>query len=341
MVQISPRLEVGNFTVVSFPLNENWFGNPVHSGLGLPTIARVELLRGIPAAVGTSAWLVASATVAAGDSAVLKATKVVTKAVVATAGTNYCVGDVLVTNNGTGPQPASFLVEAVNPNNGAVLAVKILNPGIFSVAPSTVTGGNGTSVVLTITTEQTRDSYKNVIATLQFAQLLNFAFADPLDDVELTVHGYDILGRKISEVITAGDGDESVSSVKAFKSVYSITNTGAVDLVTLTVDYSGKFGMPILVKPTTSVSGNQYTASGINYVYTAAVGDTIILGVKTNPATATSGDPLGSYTLGVAADGTTVTVITADLPWNYLNNCGNESTINPSFVFGVTPYSAW
>ncbi len=74
-------------------------------------------------------------------------------ATVASGGAAYVVGDVLTIAGGTGTA-ATVRVTAVAPTTGAVTAVRVLNVGLYSVAPSTpnsATGGTGTTVSLTIT----------------------------------------------------------------------------------------------------------------------------------------------------------------------------------------------
>lgn len=335
MSHSSQRWDLGSFTSVGIPLYNNYFGtSKTHHALGLPTVSDVALFDGTPEPTTTNA-LAVSQTLASTVNAVFLATKPVTGVVVATAGTGYAVGDILSSSNGTKKSSAAtFLVTQVD-GAGGVVGVSILNPGIFSAGPTTVTGGNGSSAVLTMTVTQTVDILGNTIYVLDYARQITFGFASA-PTTTLTVKGYDILGRKISETISVTATDTTAHTVKTYSSIFSVTSSSVTSLTTFVVGYNTVFGLPVCIRSASSVLP-LVASSGVN----AIDGGTTTVGVTTNPATATSGDPLGTYTPSYTPDAAKELLITFKMPYNYYNCSGNEATINPIWISGVQPFTAW
>ena len=108
-----------------------------------------------------------------------------------------------------------------------------------------------------------------------------------------TVSGYDAYGFPMSEAITA-NGATTVSGVKAFKYISSVTPVGTVG-ASVTVGTGDVFGFPIFSASFYDVqifwNANLITATT---GYTAGVGTT---------ATTTTGDVRGTYAVQSASDG--------------------------------------
>jgi hypothetical protein len=134
----------------------------------------------------------------------------------------------------------------------------------------------------------------------------------------LTINGYDYLGQPISEAFTLA-GATPVVGVKAFKS-FRNASFPVVGAVTLNVGTGAKLGLPYK-----ALRVQFETANG---VFTAA--GTLTAPVLTDPATAVSGDPRGTYTPTTTPNGVitagviTGTAITAVFDMvNDVNAAGN------------------
>ena len=145
--------------------------------------------------------------------------------------------------------------------------------------------------------------------------------------VTLTVKGWDVYGIPLTETITL-NGTTVVNGKKAFKSIQSVT-TGVASLV-------GNVSVG-----TTDTLGIAVRADSFSYlsVWVADAGITANTGFTkadlTSPATATSGDVRGTYTLQTAADGTKRAVIWVD-PSQYQWEI--ESNIVPAPLFGSAQF---
>jgi hypothetical protein len=115
------------------------------------------------------------------------------------------------------------------------------------------------------------------------------------DTAVYTVLGYDIYGYPMSEAITA-NGASTVSGKKAFKYIASVTPVGTVG-ATASVGTGDVYGFP-LISDTFQDVQISWSATAI----TASTG--YLAGVKTNPATTTTGDVRGTYAVQSASDGT-------------------------------------
>ena len=120
----------------------------------------------------------------------------------------------------------------------------------------------------------------------------------------VTVNGKDYLGQGMSETIAA-----STAGNKAFKWIDSITPafTGAVS-----VGFGTKLGLPYRMSNIIEEVANGAEAS---------IG-TFVAGVLTDPQTATTGDPRGTYIPSTALNGTN-RIMGKFMPYNVLNANGN------------------
>ena len=127
----------------------------------------------------------------------------------------------------------------------------------------------------------------------------------------LTVDGWDYLGQAMSENITY-NGATPVQGKKAFKYLRQITWT-LVAATTLNVGFSTGLGLPYkAIKVYTEEASS---------VPVGTVG-TLTAGILTDPATATTGDPRGTWVSTTAMDGVTVLTATFDFA-NDVNAAGN------------------
>jgi len=115
-------------------------------------------------------------------------------------------------------------------------------------------------------------------------------------DVIIEVHGRDYLGQAMVEQITVtnADGTSAVVGDKAFYWVDKLVHDGgAGNAVTISVGFGTKLGMPYASQVVEYTLRNQVeTTSGTFVAFDA-----------TDPATATSGDPRGTYIPNAAANG--------------------------------------
>lgn len=100
----------------------------------------------------------------------------------------------------------------------------------------------------------------------------------------VVVHGRDYLGQPVSESFT-GNGTTPVAGKKAFASVERITST-VVAATTIDVGYGNVFGLPF--------KGEALIQENVDDAVTGSAG-TFVSAVLTDPQTATTGDPRGTY----------------------------------------------
>ena len=110
------------------------------------------------------------------------------------------------------------------------------------------------------------------------------------------IKGYDLYGVPMSQLLTVGAGASTGTTTKAFKFVTSVVPQ-FTDAHNYSVGDSDTFGLPLFsskVAYTTFYWNSAIVTS--NAGYTA--------GVTTSPATTTTGDTRGTYTVQTASDGT-------------------------------------
>lgn len=126
----------------------------------------------------------------------------------------------------------------------------------------------------------------------------------------VTVHGNDYLGQRVSETLTL-NGTTPVVGLKAFKYISRIAY-GATASRTINVGTGAALGLPY--RTATVLAEKLNSAAG-------TVG-TLAAAVLTDPATAITGDPRGTYTPNATVNGTNRIAITA-LVDNFVNPAGN------------------
>lgn len=126
----------------------------------------------------------------------------------------------------------------------------------------------------------------------------------------VTINGKDYLGQPMSETLTL-NGATPVVGRKAFKWIDSVVN-GVTAATTINLGFGGKLGLPYRMAQVLSESAN---GAG------AAVG-TLVAPDLTDPQTATTLDPRGTYTPTTALNGTN-RILASFVPYNVLNANGN------------------
>lgn len=141
----------------------------------------------------------------------------------------------------------------------------------------------------------------------------------------ITVKGYDQYGEAMTQTL-AGAATGTVTTTKAFKSIYSVTSS-ANFAGTITVGTSDTFGMPVAVVDVDYIINAKWNAT------LAANAGTFVAAVATT-ASATTGDVRGTYTpAGTASNGTRRLVVSIAL--SDLNIGGTNQTTTTQTTVGV------
>lgn len=141
----------------------------------------------------------------------------------------------------------------------------------------------------------------------------------------LTVVGYDGYGQPQTETITLAAGANTVNSLKTYKYITSIT-PGYTDTFNVSVNTTDMFGLPLF-----SAYFEELLIWDAGALITANTG--WVAGVTTSPATKTTGDVRGTYTLQTASNSSRRTVI-YQMPSFYEMGATPDS---PAKLYGVTP----
>lgn len=132
--------------------------------------------------------------------------------------------------------------------------------------------------------------------TDDFGRCVGVYSAGNLSARTFTVNGLDVWGQPMTENI-AGPNNTTTAGVKAFWRVLSVTVDGAVG-TNVEVGTIDVFGLPLRLSNLSQV---------VRVGWNATLADnaaTVVVGVTTSPATATTGDVRGTVTPSNAADGT-------------------------------------
>src|SRR5262245_8959174 len=114
----------------------------------------------------------------------------------------------------------------------------------------------------------------------------------------LTVNGYDYLGQRVQETITA-NGTTPVNGVKAWQWIDNVVCGASADTVSINVGYNSVFGLPYTFQTLVYESKNYNPAANAGAITNALAEGTA--------ATATNADPRGLYTPAtVLPDGTNI-----------------------------------
>lgn len=160
-----------------------------------------------------------------------------------------------------------------------------------TVASTTITGATGTSGIPYVPFGQNL-AVRAYSPRCMIGRNVRITTASG-DTAVYTVVGYDVYGYPMSEAITA-NGATTVSGVKAFKYIASVTPVGTVG-ATITVGTGDVYGFPLFSNSFYDVEIAWNAASIVATTgYTAGVATT---------ATTTTGDVRGTYAVQSASDG--------------------------------------
>lgn len=127
----------------------------------------------------------------------------------------------------------------------------------------------------------------------------------------VTIHGWDYLGQPMSESFTL-NGTNAVVGVKAFKHLRRIV-AGTTSSTTVDIGTTDKLGLPYRTVKVLSEEANEETVASLGTLVTAE---------NTDPQTATTADPRGTYDPQTTLNGSTRLSITV-LTNRYVNAAGN------------------
>lgn len=151
------------------------------------------------------------------------------------------------------------------------------------------------------------------------------ASGTPNATVTCTVTGKDYLGQTMTESFTIASGATTGTGLKAFKTVTSIAHDGnASAAVTGTAGFGDVLGLPYKTIKVLSEEADGAIEGTLG---------TLVTPVLTDPQTATTGDPRGTYNPQTTLDGSTEITITAIFD-NSTNSSGNGG------FFGISHYHA-
>ena len=122
------------------------------------------------------------------------------------------------------------------------------------------------------------------------------------------ISGFDQYGQPMSQLIAAPT-TSTVATLKAFKTVTSVTNANATAGTNgLTVGFNNTLGMPVAVTDIVYIQSVKWAST------LADNAGTPVVAVATSPATTATGDVRGTYALSSVADGSKRLVMTIATP---------------------------
>lgn len=187
---------------------------------------------------------------------------------------------------------------------GASLGVPMSSRVVYDVVPAAIVANclvtsaivNGAATLTAGTSTTTTTISGNTVIKLDVPRCISITgTAGGVTAVPFTIVGYDLYGQPMTEVITGPAATATVTTLKSFAYVRSITSTGTTTAA-VTVGTSDTLGLPYRVDSFGYVNIFYNTAwVTANTGFTAAV--------TTDPATTTTGDVRGKYALQSASDG--------------------------------------
>lgn len=229
-------------------------------------------------------------------------------------GTPASTGDPAPMERGVGPMGRVYVFDVVPLTLQAAGLASSQNPG--SGASFTLTAGTGVTSRLRAdgVTEYVLDTPRCVTVTAAGANTATY-----------TITGYDQYGQRMTQTIAA-PSTSTVATLKAFKTVISVTNANATAGTNgLTVGFNDTLGLPVAISAIIYIQSVKWDVALADNAGTATAAD------ATSPATASTGDVRGTYAPSSAANGTKRLVMTIAVPGIA---CGPNAT--RVGAFGVT-----
>lgn len=191
-------------------------------------------------------------------------------------------------NQGVGPAGRIFFLNIVpatlGTTNVAALAAPTANTAMTLAAGAGVTVGTAP------------DGSGATVYQFDVARSVSLTSGSNVSAVNFLVVGYDMYGQKLSQLMTGPNGN-TVNSLKAFKSILSITPQGT-SASTVSAGTSDVFGLPWVVKDAVYIVSAKWNNT------LAANAGTLVTADTTNPATNLTGDVRGTFAqAGAASNG--------------------------------------
>jgi len=221
-------------------------------------------------------------------------------------GTPNSVGDPSPMATGVGPMGRVYIFDVVPVTLGTALLATSQNP--LSGAAFTLTAGAGVTSRIRAdgTTELVLDTPRAVTVTATGANTATYI-----------IRGFDVYGQPMSQLIAA-PSTSTVATLKAFKTVTSVTNANATAGTNgLTVGFNDTLGLPVAVSAIIYVQAVKWDVALLDNAGTVVVAD------ATSPATTATGDVRGTYLPSTASNGTRRLVMTIAVPGI---GCGPNAT---------------
>lgn len=169
------------------------------------------------------------------------------------------------------------------------------------------------------------DGSQRTVYQLDVPRSVSLSSASNFSAMNFTITAFDAYGRLETNTI-AGPNGNTVLSTKAFKSVLSIVPSATEAVNSVRAGYGDKFGLPFAI----------YDAGYLARVgWAGALAEdagTFVAGDATDPATASTTDPRGTYVPTSAADGARRLVIGMHLTEA---QCGPSATM--AAQIGIAP----
>lgn len=219
---------------------------------------------------------------------------------------------------GVGPMGRIFYYNIVpltlQTANAAVLAALTIS------VPMTLAAGTGATAGLA------PDGSGRTVIIFDVPRAVSLTSTSNLSGLNVTVVGFDYRGN-LNTSTRAGPNNNTVNTLKAFKSVLSVTPS-ATNAGTMSVGSSDIFGLPVVVADAGYITQAKWDNT------LAANAGTLVVADATSPATAATGDVRGTYAQsGNASNGSRRLVLGIHLD---STQCG--SSMQPAKVIGVTPF---
>lgn len=217
---------------------------------------------------------------------------------------------------GTGPL-GRIVFRNIVPAALAVANVAVLQAMTAAVA-LTLAAGAG------ITAGTAPDGTGAVVYTLDVARSVSLTSVSDLSAITFTVLGYDEYGQPMSQAMV-GPNNNTVNSLKAFKSVKSVTPS-ATSANTVSVGTADVFGLPFRMIDAGYILSAKWAGA------LAQNAGTFVAADQTSPASTTTGDVRGTFAQsGAASDGVRRLVIAMHVD---NSQCGSNAT--QTNALGVT-----
>jgi hypothetical protein len=176
-----------------------------------------------------------------------------------------------------------------------------------------------------ITAGTAPDGSGAIVYLLDCNRGVSLTSASNLSAINFTMVGYDLYGRKTSSTI-AGPNANTVNFPKCVVSVLSVT-ASTTSANSVSIGTADLFGFPFLIKNAVYLGVPKWDST------LAANAGTFTAGDQTNPATASTGDPRGTYAqAGNPSNGTRQLIVPFTLD---ASQCG--PFLIPTSTIGVTP----